>query len=146
MLVTNKWDEGGFTDVWGCAGTNCRTWSGGQLDATSTKQNFIWASGPGDSIKSDSQDQDIAQHFDKGNFQLNLVTATGGTDNVNPFTATSGSGSGSGSGSSNGTTNDSTSGNTGSSSVGAPVTKADKVLIAHGMLVAIFSSYILCLV
>lgn len=120
-------------------GSNCRQWGSNSLNAKSTSQNFIWASGPGDSIQSDDPEFSITQHRDKGNFQLNLVTATGGDGTTNPFAAqgitTSGTGSGTGSGS--GSTSDADSGNTGGSSAAAPVTKASKVLIAHGMLVAI---------
>ncbi|KAF8246272.1 CBD9-like protein [Wilcoxina mikolae CBS 423.85] len=118
---------------------NCRSWSGNTLDTTSTKQNFIWASGPGDTIKSDDESQNINQHFDKGNFQLNLVTATGGSGSVNPFTSTSGStgNSGTSTGSGSSSTDDSKSGNTGGSSAAAPVTKATKVLIAHGVIMAL---------
>lgn len=120
-------------------GSNCRQWGSSELNAKSTSQNFIWAEGPGDPITSDDPEYSISQHADKGNFQLNLVTATGG-DTANPFTAsasTGSNGSGSGSGSGSSSTSDADSGNTGSSSVTAPMTKADKVLLAHGMLVAI---------
>ncbi|KAF8539731.1 hypothetical protein BDD12DRAFT_736594, partial [Trichophaea hybrida] len=117
--------------------SNCRSWSGNSLDVTSTKQNFIWASGPGDTIDSDDQSADINQHFDKGNFQLNLVTATGGTGSVNPFTSTSSNGTGTSTGSGSSSTNDSNSGNTGGSSAAVPVTQATKVLIAHGVIMAL---------
>ena len=120
-------------------GSNCRQWGSNSLDAKSTSQNFIWASGPGDSIRSDDPEFSISEHLDKGNFQLNLVTATGGDGTANPFAVQSGtnSGSGSSSGTGSGSTSDAASGNTGGSSAAAPMTKASKVLIAHGMLVAI---------
>jgi hypothetical protein len=112
------------------AGSNCRS----RLSATSTAQDFIWAAGPGSDIASNDPAQTITQHSDHGNFRLNLVRATGG-DTTNPFLAANGATPTGGV-----TNNNQNTGNTGGSSVAAPQTKADKVLIAHGMLLAI-SSY-----
>lgn len=106
------------------AGSNCRD----RLSVTSTRQDFIWAAGPGTDITSNDPSETITQHSDNGNFRLDLVRATGG-DTTNPFVTASGA-----------SPTDTNQNTTGGSSVAAPQSKADKVLIAHGMLVAI-SSY-----
>jgi hypothetical protein len=113
-----------------CVGANCRSWgSSGSINVDSTSQNFIWAAGPGTAIDSDDVQESISQHSDHGNFQLDVVSATGGNGSTNPFTA-----------SGNGTSNTSS----GGSSVSVGLRKSDKVLIAHGTLVTL-SSYFLFL-
>jgi hypothetical protein len=115
-----------------CVGANCRSWgSSGSINVDSSSQNFIWAAGPGTAIESDDVSESISQHADHGNFQLDVASATGGDGSTNPFTS-----------SGNGSSNDNTS--TGGSSVSVGLRKADKVLIAHGMLVTL-SSYLLFL-
>jgi len=102
-------------------GSNCRSWDGGSLNVNSTSQNFIWAMG-NQKVTSSSQSQSLNQHVQNGFYGLDLTQATGG-DSQNPFASLN-----------------STSSASGSSSIAAPLTKADKVLIAHGMIFS-FASY-----
>ena len=136
----------------------------------STSQNFIWAVG-NQKVTSSSPSQSLNQHVQNGFYGLDLTRATGG-NSQNPFVTTSGSSgsgssgngsSGNGSSGSGGSGNGSSgsgssgSGSSGSSSSGssssgsssssksiaAPFTKADKVLIAHGMILSL-ASYAVC--
>ncbi|CCX05204.1 hypothetical protein FPQ18DRAFT_107195 [Pyronema domesticum] len=100
---------------------NCHDRDYGKLDVTQNTQNFIWAEGPGEKINSNSLDYSISQHNAKGTFQLALQGAIGNAGS-NPFLALA-------PGSQDTTTS-------GGSSVSI-LTKADKVLIAHGVIMAL---------
>ena len=57
---------------------NCRSWDGGSVDITSSKQPMIWALGSSsDDVKSNSQSATILEHYAKGQFDLDMVAATG---------------------------------------------------------------------
>jgi len=45
---------------------NCTQYSGNSIDITSTEQPWIWAIGPGDPVRSNSQNADIEQHSHYG--------------------------------------------------------------------------------
>ncbi|KAK5215731.1 hypothetical protein LTR72_011218 [Exophiala xenobiotica] len=71
---------------------NCTQYSGNSIDITSTEQPWIWAIGPGDHVRSNSQDADIEQHSHYGVFftDMNKARATAasvpsvtGTPNIN---------------------------------------------------------------
>ncbi|KAH8671427.1 hypothetical protein BX600DRAFT_459035 [Xylariales sp. PMI_506] len=57
--------------------SNCRSWTGGSIDVASTAQSFIYATGPNGDIRSDDPAAAIKMHQNYGNFQMNLVAATG---------------------------------------------------------------------
>ncbi|KAI5794332.1 hypothetical protein DFH27DRAFT_130337 [Peziza echinospora] len=128
---------------------NCRKWSLGSVNVKSTAQPMIWAVGTGQKVFSDSNAERISQHASRSTFVIDLVRATGG-NTANPFDPNgNGNNTGGGSGSGNetntggneGTGEDgNTGGGEGGSDVGGgslPLTKADRVLIAHGVLMAI---------
>lgn len=110
-------------------GSNCRSWDGGSLDVSSTSQNFIWALG-NQKVTSNSPSQSLNQHVQNGFYGLDLTQATGG-GSQNPFSSLNSTSSTSGSGS--------TGSSSSSNSIGSPMTKADKVLIAHGMILSLTS-------
>lgn len=56
---------------------NCRTWSGGSIDVTSTVQGAIFANGPKGAITSDSGAAPIKYHAEYGAFVMNMTAATG---------------------------------------------------------------------
>jgi len=141
---------------------NCRSWDGGRLDVTSKDQNFIWAVG-NQRVTSKSQSETLSKHVQNGRYVLDLTQATGG-NSQNPFVSSDsadgttsgvagpGETGGSNSSGSNASGGSSSSGNgaaasTGSSgsdirsgsSIAPPRTKADKVLIAHGMVLSLAS-------
>lgn len=73
---------------------NCTKWSSGSsIDVNSTKQPWIWAVGPGDSLVSASQSANFNQHASNGNFFADMTAARSdspttapnisGTSNVN---------------------------------------------------------------
>lgn len=99
------------------------------MDVTTTSQNFIWSIGNDEKVATKEPDAEIHQHQAYGFYALNLQDATSTTPNSNPF-LNSGS-----------NTNSSTSAATGSTgvSVAPPRTKADKILIAHGMILSIIT-------
>src|SRR5207302_10810812 len=103
-------------------GSNCRSWDGGSLDVTSKSQNTIWAFG-NQKVTSKSQTESLSKHVQNGFYGLDVTRATGG-DEQNPFANLSSS----------------SVSNTG---IAPPRTKADKVLIAHGMVfrLAMYSIY-----
>jgi len=109
--------------------SNCRSWDGGSLDVSSTSQNFIWALG-NQKVTSNSPSQSLNQHVQNGFYGLDLTQATGG-GSQNPFASLNSTSSTSGSGS--------TGSSSSSNSIGSPMTKADKVLIAHGMILSLTS-------
>lgn len=122
-------------------GGNCRKWSGGSLDVTTTSQNFIWSIGNNEQVATTKPDAEIHQHKAFGFYALNLKDATSTNANSNPF-LTSGA-------STNGTSSSTSSGSGASStgnvvSVASPRTKADKVLIAHGMILSFAASAFYC--
>lgn len=106
-------------------GSNCRSWDGGSLDVNSTSQNFIWAVG-NQKVTSNSPSQSLNKHAKNGFYGLDLTQATGG-GSQNPFASLNSTSATSGSGSSS------------SKSTGSPLSKADKVLIAHGMIFSLAS-------
>jgi uncharacterized membrane protein YgcG len=131
--------------------SNCRTWDGGSLAVTSTNQNFIWAIGD-QTVTSKSQTETLSKHVRNGFYRLDMTQVTGG-DSPNPFVSgdsasgtasggaeATGSSSSSGSSSGRGASASATGGSGGSStSFSPPMTKGDKVLIAHGMVFSLAS-------
>lgn len=109
-------------------GGNCRKWNGGSLDVTTTSQNFIWSIGNNEQVATTKPDAEIHQHKAFGFYALNLKDATSTNATSNPFltsgTSTSTGGTSSATGSEPGV------------SIAPPRTKADKVLIAHGMILS----------
>ncbi|KAL7275457.1 hypothetical protein RUND412_001585 [Rhizina undulata] len=101
--------------------SNCRTWSGGSIDTSSTSQNFIWAVGSGETIRSDSTSYSIQEHSQKGFFAQDIVAATGGNSS-NPFLYAA--------------TASSSNSNTGKS-IAPPMTRETKILIAHGTMMGV---------
>ncbi|KAK5309025.1 hypothetical protein LTR93_012280, partial [Exophiala xenobiotica] len=65
---------------------NCTQYSGNSIDITSTEQPWIWAIGPGDHVRSNSQNADIEQHSHYGAFKfpmdINLAAANPGVSGV----------------------------------------------------------------
>lgn len=115
----------------GGAGSNCRTWSGGSIDVQSTSQNMIWAVGNQAGLSTTSQTTTLRQHTQNGYYEIDLVSATGG-DSGNPFEVVTADGTTSAVGA--GPTATNTAGSSSSSS--NPRSKAEKVVIAHGMLLS----------
>jgi hypothetical protein len=94
---------------------------------TSTKHPMIWSfGGSSQQIMSNNKQQTIQAHVDMGITALNIVKATGGTDSGNPFAGKAAA------------INNSSSS---SASLSVPLTKAGKVLIAHGMLFAVLGAH-----
>ncbi|KAI1617989.1 hypothetical protein EDD37DRAFT_250963 [Exophiala viscosa] len=71
---------------------NCTKYSGNSIDITSAKQPWIWAIGPGDPVRSNSQNADIEQHshygvffakMDKARATAASVPSVTGTFNIN---------------------------------------------------------------
>lgn len=56
---------------------NCRSWKGGSIDPTNTKAQFIYASGPHGSLKSNSFTAGIQRHASYGTFTMDLTKAIG---------------------------------------------------------------------
>jgi hypothetical protein len=117
-------------------GSNCRKWSGGSIDVTSLSQNFIWAIGNQKGLSTTSQTQTLQQHSQNGYYDIDLVKATGGDSN-NPFDIVSAIGTATATGANPTSTSKS------SSSAASPRTKADKVVIAHGMMLT-FAAPAIC--
>lgn len=105
------------------------------MDVTTTSQNFIWSIGNNENIATSEPDAEIHQHQAFGNYALNLKDATSTTTNSNPFLTSGISTTG---GPSTGSATPSI-GNV-DTSVAPPRTKADKVLIAHGMILSFAAS------
>ena len=133
-------------------GPKCSSWSGGQMDFTSSSSQWIWAVKSGSAVKSDSVSTHLSQHEGRGSFKLDLTQARGG-DSVNPFvdsgsssTGTSGNSSSSSDG---GSTDGSSDGSSGSSSGGSSggageyaqlakqFAKRNKAVIAHGAIMGL---------
>ena len=102
----------------------------GAADVSSTKQPLIWALGTGQNIASDDKKQSLNEHNTIGTTSINLVKATGGSGG-NPLITDN-------SGNTNTNTNDKTN-NTNTPSFAVPMSKADKLLLAHGMVFAAVS-------
>lgn len=65
------------TYVYSAVCHNCRTWPGGSIDVNSTSQHFIFASGPGGSVGSDSDRASVKLHYEHGAFTMDMLHATG---------------------------------------------------------------------
>lgn len=88
---------------------DCRSWSGGNVDVTSTSAPFIYAIGPSGNLQSNDPSASISQHGSnfQNNWSLNMKQATG-AEGV-PLSSTSpgnGGTSNNSTGSNNGTTSD----------------------------------------
>ncbi|KAK4984730.1 hypothetical protein LTR50_006409 [Elasticomyces elasticus] len=68
--------------------SNCKSWSGGSMDFTSSSASWIFAAKSGSSLKSGDTNAAISQHGSQGSFSFDLSKAKGGSD-VNPFTGSS---------------------------------------------------------
>ncbi|KAF8466431.1 hypothetical protein BDZ91DRAFT_658116, partial [Kalaharituber pfeilii] len=129
---------------------NCRRWSGGKIDVTSSTQQFIWAIGDGDNYASNERSASIRQHRSRGGFFLDLPALTNGNGG-NPFLSNNGSTNGnnqtdnnSGNNNNNNGTNDGNNnedggrnGGSGGGSLASSLRKEDKTLIVHGVLMAV---------
>lgn len=56
---------------------NCRSWTGGSIDVTSTAQAAIFANGPSGSIANDAGDAPIKYHAEYGAFLMDMTAAAG---------------------------------------------------------------------
>ncbi|KAH7356766.1 hypothetical protein BKA65DRAFT_214470 [Rhexocercosporidium sp. MPI-PUGE-AT-0058] len=56
---------------------NCRSWKGGSIDPTNTAAKFIYATGPGGNLKSNSLTAGIKRHDLYGAFTMDLTKAFG---------------------------------------------------------------------
>ncbi|KAL2073279.1 hypothetical protein VTL71DRAFT_10603 [Oculimacula yallundae] len=56
---------------------NCRSWKGGSIDHTNTAAKFIYATGPGGNLKSNSLTADVKRHDLYGAFTMDLTKAFG---------------------------------------------------------------------
>ncbi|KIW84629.1 hypothetical protein Z517_00017 [Fonsecaea pedrosoi CBS 271.37] len=57
--------------------SNCRNWSGGNVNIDSTKQSMIWAVGPTGTLNSNDDNAQIRQHEGYNFFDLDFKAATG---------------------------------------------------------------------
>ncbi|KAH8820884.1 hypothetical protein F5884DRAFT_850131 [Xylogone sp. PMI_703] len=57
--------------------SNCRKWNSGSLNITSNAENFIYATGPPGSLKTNSESADTKRHNKYGTFQMDLTKAVG---------------------------------------------------------------------
>lgn len=67
----------GSTYVYSAVCHNCRTWRGGSLDVNSTSEQFIFATGPGGTAGSDSDQASVKLHYEHGAFTMDMIHATG---------------------------------------------------------------------
>ncbi|KAL1865689.1 hypothetical protein Daus18300_007065 [Diaporthe australafricana] len=65
------------TYVYSAVCHNCRTWPGGSIDVNSTSQQFMFASGPGGTVGSDSDKASVKLHYEHGAFTMDMLHATG---------------------------------------------------------------------
>ncbi|KAJ0120346.1 integral membrane protein [Diaporthe amygdali] len=65
------------TYVYSAVCHNCRSWRGGFLDVNSTSQQFIFATGPGGTVGSDSEQASVKLHYEHGAFNMDMLHATG---------------------------------------------------------------------
>jgi len=71
-------DSSGVNMVANVRCTNCRSWAGGQIDATSHSQPMIYAVGnENDQLQTNDHTATIQQHVGYGKFTLDMVNATG---------------------------------------------------------------------
>jgi Cytochrome domain of cellobiose dehydrogenase/Domain of unknown function (DUF2427) len=56
---------------------NCRSWEGGSIDPTNTAARFLFASGPGGSLNSNSESAGLQRHSSYGTFTMDLTKAVG---------------------------------------------------------------------
>ena len=56
---------------------NCRSWKGGSIDPTDTAAKFVYATGPGGKLKSNSLKAGIRRHDLYGAFTMDLTKAIG---------------------------------------------------------------------
>jgi hypothetical protein len=56
---------------------NCRSWKGGSIDPADTAARFLFASGPGGGLNSNSQSADLQRHSSYGTFTMDLTKAVG---------------------------------------------------------------------
>lgn len=56
---------------------NCRSWRGGQLDATNLAHPMIYAFGPATGLQSNDANAGLKRHARYGTFDMNMVAATG---------------------------------------------------------------------
>jgi hypothetical protein len=56
---------------------NCRSWKGGSIDPANTAAKFLFASGPGGSLNSNSESADLQRHSSYGTFTMDLTKAVG---------------------------------------------------------------------
>lgn len=57
--------------------TNCRSWSSGSIDVTSTSQSFLYATCWDGSVFSNDLEANLKIHTNYGNFKMDMVHATG---------------------------------------------------------------------
>jgi hypothetical protein len=56
---------------------NCRSWKGGSVDPTNTAAGFLFASGPRESLDSNSVTANLQRHSSYGTFTIDLTQAVG---------------------------------------------------------------------
>lgn len=56
---------------------NCRSWKGGSVDPTNTAASFLFASGPRESLDSNSVTANLQRHSSYGTFTMDLTQAVG---------------------------------------------------------------------
>jgi hypothetical protein len=57
--------------------SNCRSWKGGSINPQDTAGKFIFASGPGGGLKSNSLSANVKRHSSYGSFVMDLTKAVG---------------------------------------------------------------------
>ncbi|KAF3940665.1 hypothetical protein ABW19_dt0207261 [Dactylella cylindrospora] len=67
---------------------NCLSWSGGEMEVTDTRSNWIWSVKNGSPLNHPDQSAGINQHDTYGTFTFDLTRATGGSSS-NPFVQSS---------------------------------------------------------
>ncbi|CZT44142.1 uncharacterized protein RSE6_04272 [Rhynchosporium secalis] len=75
VLPGTRISEGNYTVNAMCK--NCRSWKGGSIDPTNIAAKFIYATGPGGNLKSNSLTADIKRHDLYGAFTMDLTKAFG---------------------------------------------------------------------
>ncbi|ROW10049.1 hypothetical protein VPNG_06518 [Cytospora leucostoma] len=76
-LTVNTGYVNDTTYVYSAVCHNCREWPGGSIDVNSTSQEFIFATGPGGNMESDSQRASVKLHYEHGTFTMDMTHATG---------------------------------------------------------------------
>ncbi|KAJ5041158.1 uncharacterized protein L3040_005709 [Drepanopeziza brunnea f. sp. 'multigermtubi'] len=75
VLGGTKIENGNYTVNAMCS--NCRSWKRGSINPAETATKFIYATGPGGSLKSNSLTADIKRHDLYGTFTMDLTKAVG---------------------------------------------------------------------